>query len=274
MHNRKITTYNSGHDSLKTSLIKLFKYRSLIWVFAKRDMKVKYSQTYLGIAWGVFKPLLSLFIYVFFFGFILKWETGDTPYPVYVLSGLIGWNLFSYIVNSGVASVYESSDLIKKVYFPKAILPLSKMMVGIVEAMISLLLVILIMAYYNIWIGWKFFLIPLVLLFNVICGVAVAFIISAVAIKKKDILQVLPFLLNMAIWLTPVFFSIAVFPEQMHFLFLINPIANVIDLWRWVLFDGVSFQIVWLLNFFIMSILLLLGFYFYAYREDKFADFL
>ena len=274
MHTRKSTIYTSGRDSLKTAIIKVWEHKNLIWVFAKRDIQVKYSQTYLGIIWSFFKPLLSLFIYVLFFGIVLKWQTGEVPYAVYVLSGLIGCNLFSYIVNNGVVSVHESSDIIKKIYFPKSILPFSKMLVGIVDALISLVLLLPLMLYYEVGMTWKIIFMPLVLLFNAICGLSISFLIAAISIKKRDILQVLPFLIHMAIWFTPVFLSTDVFPEQLHFFFSINPIANVIELWRWVLFDGVTFQWVWVINFFTTAILLLIGFYFYTYREDKFADFI
>lgn len=269
----KTVTYSSRPEPIKEAIQRLWKYRSLVWIFAKRDIKVKYAQTHLGIYWGVFKPLLSLFIYVFFFGYILSWSTGDTPYPVYVFTGLIGWNLFSYVVNSGVSSVHESTDLINKVYFPKAILPLSKMIVGIVEAIISLLLIIPLMLYYQIFLSWKIIFIPVALLFNVMCGLSITFVISAFSIMKKDLLQVLPFLLHMAIWLTPVFFEPTIFPEKVRIIFSLNPIANIIDTWRWVLLDEVKFNVIWIANFFVISALLFVSFYFFTRRENKFVDF-
>ena len=235
---------------------------------------MKYAQTTLGFWWGLFKPLFGVSIYVFFFGILLKWKTTNIPYPLYVLSGLIGWNLFSYIVSNGVSAIQESADLIKKVYFPKAILPLSKTVLGLVESLISMLLIIPLLFYYEIELSWNLIFIPLVLFFNVICGLAVTFFIASISIKRRDLIQVLPFLLNMAIWFTPVFLSVDLFPKRFQFIFEINPLANVIDAWRWTLLDGVNFEFIWIANFIIVSVLLVIGFYFYSKRENKFADFI
>jgi lipopolysaccharide transport system permease protein len=271
---QETTTYTPKSDSFVLSIKKLYKYRSLIWVFAKRDLQVKYAQTTLGFLWGLFKPLFGVFIYVFFFGILLNWKTTSIPYPLYVLSGLIGWNLFSYIVLNGVSAIQESADLIKKVYFPKAILPLSKTVSGAVESLISLLLIIPLLFYYQIELSWNLIFIPLVLFFNVICGLAVTFFIASISIKRRDLIQVLPFLLNMAIWCTPVFLSADLFPKRFQYIFEVNPVANVIDAWRWVLLDGVDFELTWIANFIIASVLLAIGFYFYSKRENKFADFI
>mgnify|MGYP003646149857 CR=1 FL=1 len=265
-------TYSSRPDSFITSLVKLFEYKSLIWVFAKRDLQVKYAQTTLGFGWSVFKPFLGLFVYVFFFGFVLGWQTGNTPYPIYVLSGLLGWNLFSYILTNGVSALQESSDLIKKIYFPKSLLPLSKTLAGIVELLISFILLIPLFIYYEVEISWKVIFMPIVLIYNIICGLTVAFFVASVSVKKRDLLQVLPFLISMAIWFTPVFLSEAIFPSEFHFLFKINPVANVIDLWRWIFFSELTFKWYWLVNFGITFLALIYSFYLYSRVESKFAD--
>ena len=270
--NSHFTNYSSKTDSISQSVIKLWNYRSLIWVFAKRDLKVKYAQTSLGFGWSVFKPLLGLFIYVFFFGYILGWKTGEIPYPIYVLSGLLGWNLFSYIIMNGVSAVHESSDLIKKIYFPKSILPLSKTVAGLVEALISFLLLIPFLVYFEIELSWRVLLLPLILLFNIICGLAITFIFAAISIKKRDLMHVLPFLISMAIWFTPVFLSADLFPAKFQFIFKINPIANVIDMWRWLFFNNLEFELVWLVNFGLTAFLLIFAFNIYSKREHNFAD--
>ncbi|MFB1022035.1 MAG: ABC transporter permease [Vicingaceae bacterium] len=272
MQLKNSSTYTSDHDSLKTSIVKVWDHKNLIWVFAKRDLQVKYAQTYLGLGWSIFKPLLGLFIYVFFFGFLMNWKTGNIPYAVYVLSGLVGWNLFTYIVSNGVTAANESTDLIKKIYFPKSILLLSKSLVGVVESLISLVLLIPFLVYYEVDLSWKIVFIPIVLFYNVVCGLVVTFIIASISIKKRDLLQVLPFLINMAIWFTPVFLSVQQFPQKVQFLFTINPIANVIDLWRWIFFDQINFQSIWLINAFIVLLLMTFAFYYYSSRENKLAD--
>jgi lipopolysaccharide transport system permease protein len=271
MRNRRITTYTSECDSLATSMGKVWEYKSLIWVFAKRDLQVKYAQTYLGFSWSVFKPLLALSIYVFF-GSFLNWSSGDMPYALYVLTGLLGWNLFSYIISNGVSAVHESTDLIKKIYFPKSILPFSKTVVGLFESAISLIVLIPLLLYYQVLISWKIIFIPLVLIFNIACGLAISFLAASISITKRDLLQVLPYLVSMAIWLTPVFLSASIFPAEFRFIFDYNPIANVIDLWRWMIFDEVEFKSMWILSFILTLGFMVFSFYLYTVRENKFAD--
>jgi lipopolysaccharide transport system permease protein len=267
-----ITTYSPSPDSFRVSVLKLFQYKSLIWVFAKRDLKVKYAQTTLGFGWSIFKPLLGLCIYVFFFGFLLDWRTDNIPYPIYVLSGLLGWNLFSYIIINGVSAVHESSDLIKKIYFPKSLLPLSKTVAGLVEALISLILLIPFLFYYEITLSWRFVFLPFIVIFNIMCGLAITFMFAAISVEKRDLLQVLPFIISMAIWFTPVFLSADILPEKFQFIFEFNPIANVIDLWRWLIFDELTFKWHWLITFSLTALFLIFTFHLYTQREHKFAD--
>ena len=245
----------SAHpDSLPTYLGKLWKYRQLIWVFAIRDLKVKYSQTIIGLAWSVIQPLTALVIFTFFFGYVLDWKADSLPYSVYILSGLLGWNFFSYIVSSGSASIQESSHLIKKVYFPKSVLPLSKVLVAFVELMLSLVLLIPLLLYYKISVSVNVVFIPLVLTYNAICGLAVVFWVAAFAYQKRDLFHLLPFVLYFGIWLTPVFFTADFLPESVCWMLDLNPMAQVIDLWRWSVFSYQDIGLTHLTGFLSMAL--------------------
>src|SRR5690554_3073215 len=135
----EIQVMTADSDSFAEFFSKLWKYRALILVCANRDLKVKYSQTAIGLGWTILQPLTALIIFTFFFGFLLNWKTEGIDYPIYVLSGLLGWNFFSYTVSAGTTGVQESAHLIKKIYFPKSVIPLSKMMLGLVELAFSLM---------------------------------------------------------------------------------------------------------------------------------------
>jgi lipopolysaccharide transport system permease protein len=263
----------SKPDTFKVYFEKIWKFRSLIWVLAKRDLKVKYAQTFLGIAWTLIQPLTATIIFSYFFGYVLKWKTENLPYPLYVLSGLLGWNFFSYIMNAGVSSVQESSHLIKKIYFPKSILPLSKVPVALVEFGVSLFVLIPLILFYGQNINWKIIMLPLALLFNAICALSLVFWIAAFAHKKRDLLHVLPFVVYFGIWLTPVFFSNLILPTALQNILHFNPMANVVNIWRWILFDFGKFQVYWIYSFFIMLIFCLIGMFFYNIKENKFTDF-
>lgn len=270
---KEVNVLSSKEDSFIVFLRKIVSFRSLIWVFAKRDLKAKYSQTFIGIGWSILQPLVALLIYTFFFGYVLNWTANDIPYPVHILSGLFGWNFFTYIVNAGSMSVQESSHIIKKIYFPKSILPFSKVVLGLVDILFSLLLLIPLLFYYHVGISWHIIFLPLVLMFNAICALTLVFWIGALAFKKRDLFHLLPFIVYFGIWFTPVFFTSSFLPEHLNFLLEFNPMASVVNLWRWMLFNNEPFQLVWVLNFFIVSLFCLFGMYFYNKKESKFSDF-
>lgn len=260
-------------DSFVEYFQKIRKYRALIWVFAKRDLKVKYSQTAIGLGWTLLQPLTALIIFTFFFGFLLNWKTEGIAYPIYVLSGLLGWNFFSYTVSAGTTGIQESSHLIKKIYFPKSIIPLSKMLLGLIELGFSLLLLIPLLFYFGQSLSWKIVFLPIVLLYNIMCALCLVFWISALAHKRRDLFHLIPFLLYFGIWFSPVFFSNEILPAQYAFALDINPMANVVQAWRWSLFEFGEFKWIWGINFLIVSGLLLGGMYVYNRKESSLADY-
>lgn len=269
----EIKVMSAQTDTFSDYFKKIWKFRSLILVFAKRDLKVKYAQTAIGLGWTIIQPLVAFLIFTFFFGFLLNWKTDGIDYPVYVLSGLLGWNLFSYIVNSGTFGMQESAHLMKKIYFPKSIIPLSKVLIAFVELAFSFLLLIPLMIYYGQTPSWNILFLPFVIVFNTVCALLLVFWIATFAYKKRDVLHLIPFLLYFGIWFSPVFFSKDILPQQYTFLLDLNPMANVIDAWRWSLFGYGDFQWIWIVNFLLMSLLLLIGMFLYNKREDQFADF-
>ncbi len=271
--NKPIKIISAQPESAIGYFEKIWEYKNLIWVFAKRDLKVKYSQTFIGFSWGLIQPLTSLLIFTFFFGYILKWNTNKLPYPLYVLSGLLGWNFFSYIVQSGTISIQESAHIIKKIYFPKSILPLSKIIVALIELVPNLVLLLLLALFYKLTISWNIIFIPLVLFFNALCGLALVFWIGSFAYKRRDLLHILPFIVYFGIWFTPVFFSTNLLPEQYRPLMNLNPMANIINLWRWMLFESVPFNTNWFISFFIVLTLVLTGMFYFNIQESKFSDY-
>ena len=269
----EIQVMTAEPDGFVAYFQKIWRYRSLIWVFAMRDLKVKYAQTFLGISWSLLQPLTALTIFTFFFGYILDWKSGDLPFALYVFSGLLGWNFFSYIVSSGSMSIQESSHIIKKIYFPKSILPFSKVVIASVELVLSLVVLIPLMIYYGQSLSWKIVFIPLILFFNAICALTLVFWVASFAYKKRDLFHLLPFIVYFGIWITPVFFTDAFLPQHLQFVMDFNPMANVVQAWRWMLFNEGSFTWIWLLNFGMVLALCILGMYFYNRKENEFTDF-
>ena len=268
----QITVYTSKSDLLPAYFKKIWDYRALIWVFAKRDLKVKYSQTVIGLGWTFLQPLTALVIFTFFFGFLLDWKSDGIAFPIYVLSGLLGWNFFAYSVNAGTMGLQESAHIIKTIYFPKSIIPLSKMILGLVDLGFSLLLLIPLLIYFGQSISWKIVFLPIVLFYNMMCALCLIFWISALAYRKRDLFHLIPYLLTFGIWFSPVFFSSDLLPEQYRYLLDLNPMTNVVQMWRWSLFDFGEMKWIWAVNFLIVFLLFLGGSYLYSKRESRFSD--
>lgn len=273
MPEKSVKIISPEPDDFQTYFKKIWDYKSLIWVFARRDLKVKYAQTFLGMAWSILQPLTALIMYTFFFGHLLQWKTEKLPFSIYVLSGLLGWNFFSYIIYQGSSSIQDSGNTIKKIYFPKSILPFSKVIVALVELLLSTILLIPLLIYYQINISWNILAFPLVIIFNTLCALLPVFWIAVFAYKKRDLFHLLPYFVTFGIWLTPVFFAKNIFPDTIKYIIELNPIANVIEMWRWMLFDYGIFNYKWLLNAGIVALGCAVGMYFYNRNESKFSDY-
>lgn len=242
-------------------------------MFALRDLKVKYSQTYLGVGWSLLQPITSLVIYSFVFGYVLKWSSDKIPYTLYVLSGLLGWNFFMYVVSAGAASIQESSGLIKKIYFPKSILPLSKTIVASVDLVISLVLMMVLMIYYGQSLSWHVVFVPFVLLFNALCGLTVVYWLASFAYRLRDLFHLVTYLVYFGIWITPVFFTPDILPKQAQYILGFNPVTVSIDLWRWAIFPGFTIGLTHFFVVVIVTILCFLGMYNYNKNEINFSDY-
>lgn len=266
--------YHPESDSFVIFLKKILQNFHLILVFAKRDISVKYAQTSLGYLWALLQPLVALVIYTVFFGLLLNWKSDNIPFPIYVLTGLLGWNFFAYIVNTGTVSIFDSGNLMKKIYFPKIILPFSKVIIGLVDLFIGLILLISLFIYYDLSISWKMIFVPFIILLTAICGLSMVFWLTIFSHKKRDVLHVIPFILNYGIWLTPVFFSPTILPLKWRFILDFNPMNSIINCWRWTFFDSIIFQLNWLYSLIGMIVFFIFGLYFFNKTENKIADYI
>lgn len=262
---------SSAPDSLYKYLHGIWLNRSFVLVFAKRDLQSKYAQTILGLAWTIVQPLTALLVYTLFFQWVLDIDTGDFPYILYAFSGMISWYFFSYVVYQGSSSILQNHDLINRVFFPKILLPVSKVLVGGVEFMTSLFLFLLISLGFGILPSAKIFLLPLFVLSTAISGLAVAIWLAALTIKKRDLQHLAPYLINFGIWLTPVFFPVTILPDGYQSFLYLNPMAGIIDSFRWCLLGG-PFSTHFLFGHLFMIGLLVSGVVYFKTIEDSFSD--
>ncbi|MES2622492.1 MAG: ABC transporter permease [Bacteroidota bacterium] len=263
---------NKRH-SLSEYLQDVWNSRELILSFAKRDLKIQYAQTYLGLLWSIIQPLTALIIFNFFFQRIIHLPM-DIPYSVFAFTGLMGWFFFTQLIGQAGTVLMNNQALIKKIYFPRLVLTLSKVLVGLIEFSISLVLLIMLMVITNCSFSSKILLLPLVVIANVIAGLSVGIWLSALTIRFRDFHHIIPFLIGFGIWLTPVFYPTTLVPESYNWIYLFHPIANVIALYRWIFIDASVNSMNLLVSFSFAFLMLIAGLIFFIRNEKFIADYL
>lgn len=244
-------------------------------MFMKRDLKIKYAQTRFKVAWLIFQPLFVVGVFTFFFGYVLGWQAKNIPFPVYVFTGLIIWNLFQGGIQSSANSVFENASLLKNNPIPKIIITLSKISGVLIDALISSLILLIIMLFYHIVPSWHFIFLVVPLLLTCMLSLSIVLLLQSFTIKKnRDLLIAMPHLLNILIWVTPVFFVSDILPDKIKFLIYFNPLAGLVELWRYCLLPATIFDVNYLLVLSLIIPLGLFSFFIYFKRESSFNDFI
>lgn len=250
----------------------VWNFRSMVWVLAKRDLKIKYAQTLLGVIWSLIQPLTALILYTFFFEILMHHQKQEVPYVLFAFSGIMCWNLFSYIVNSGSTVLMSNQNLISKVYFPKLILHLSKILLGLLDFCIAFTILIALLFIYKIKPSAAIFALPLFVSLVVILGLTISIWLSALSISYRDLYHIVPYLVNFGIWVTPVFFSLTIIPTKILFVLMFNPLAGAIEGFRWCLFGTSSFSEIFFIPFIVTIVGLVFGIMYLSKVEGKLID--
>lgn len=260
--------------SIKVYLSEIYQYRYLIYTFTLRDLKLKYTQTTLGWMWAIIQPLITMAVFSFFFIYIIKIDTEDIPYPLIALSGITIWNYFGNIANSASSSLIASQELIKKIRFPKICLLISKALVGLSDLLISLIILIIAVIFSDIKISYHIIWIPLIIIFNILTSFTFAMWFSALTYKNRDLLNLIPHIITLGTWVTPVFYMSTLVPEQLSFIKYFNPIAGIIEGMRYSLLGTEIPSIGYIYGAIFTLILFILGLYFFKNIEKDIPDYI
>jgi lipopolysaccharide transport system permease protein len=260
-------------SSLSLNLPELWRYRDLLQMLVWRDITAQYRQSIVGYGWALFKPLFSLAIFVFVFGFVAGIQVEGLPYSVFCLSGMVLWSYFASCLTSSTASVVAGGGLLSKVYFPRLILPLTSLLSGLVDFAIQLPILFILMAYYRIWPGWGALLLPVFVLGCMISVLSVSLWLTALNVRFRDVGHAVPYFIQMGMWLTPIVYPLSRLPAQLRPLAALNPIAGIIETFRWAVLgmsapDWTSVAI----SFAMVLVLLVSGLYYFRRVERSFAD--
>lgn len=271
----KITHISSKRASFSTYLKKVWSYRHLILVLTRRDLKAKYAQTFLGVFWSVVQPLISLLIFVFFFEYVVNVSDQiQYSYAVFAFSGMLCWNYFSFMVNSGGLALMESQELIQKIYFPKIIPLLAKILTGLADLGTSLIILSVLMLWKGILPPARILILPVFFILLILVAAAVGIWLNSLTVKYRDFHHLIPYLINFSIWLTPVFYPSTLLPEQFSYLLYCNPVAGVIEGVRWCLIPQTTYSWYYLPALIFMGMLFVVGIRYLIRIEDQISDIL
>jgi lipopolysaccharide transport system permease protein len=251
----------------------IWQYRELLYFLVWRDLKVRYKQTVIGIGWAIVQPLVTMLIFTVIFGELVKVPSDGLPYPIFAYSALLPWNYFASALQRCVTSVVGDSALVSKVYFPRLILPLVGTVSGLVDFFVSLLLLLVMMAWFGIAVSWAIVTLPLFLLLALCTVLAVGLWLSALNVRFRDVGYTIPFLVQIWMYTSPIVYPVSVIPPQYRLLYSLNPMAGVIEGFRWALLGKQSpdFSLI-AVSATAVFLLMLGGLIFFRNMERTFAD--
>jgi lipopolysaccharide transport system permease protein len=266
-------TIEAQGGSLTWQLRDLWAYRELLYFLAWRDFRVRYKQTVLGAAWAVIQPLFTMVVFSIFFGYLGKIPSDGLPYPVFSYTGLLPWSLFAYALTQSSGSLVNNQNLITKVYFPRLIIPIAPLFVGLVDFGIAIVVLFGMMLVYGIVPGVAVLTLPLFTLLAVLTALGVSTWLAALNVQYRDVRYTIPFLTQLWLFATPVAYPSSLLPEPWRTLYGLNPMAGVVEGFRWALLGQVAAPGL-LIAVSVVAVLLLLlgGLWYFTRMERTFAD--
>lgn len=252
----------------------IWKYRELFYFLAWRDILVRYKQTFIGIAWALIRPFLTMVVFTVVFGNIAKLPSQGVPYPILVFSAMLPWQFFSNSLSECSNSLITNSNLISKIYFPRLIVPTSAVVVSFVDFMISGIILLGLMAWYNFVPSWRILTLPLFIGIAFAASMGAGLWLASLNVQYRDFRFIVPFIVQFGLYISPVGFSSSIVPEQWRLLYSLNPMVGVIDGFRWAIL-GTSYDIYvpgFVLSLTLVLFFLVTGIWYFRKMERTFAD--
>jgi len=268
-----LTVITPAKGWLALNLREVWEYRELLGILAWRDVSVRYKQSVAGVGWAIMQPLLTTIIFTIIFGKFAKLPSEGIPYPIYTYCALLPWNYFARSLGSSSDSIVDSSHLITKVYFPRLILPISKVFAGLIDFCIALLILAGMMFWYKISPTRGVVYLPLFILMASMTALGIGLWFTALNVKYRDVRILVPFITQVWMYASPVAYSITIVPEKLKWVYSLNPMVGVIEGFRWALLGKAAPDAqTMLIPMGIVLVLLIGGFYYFKRMEKMFAD--
>lgn len=267
---------DANKRGLNLNLRELFQYRDLFFVLAYRDLRVRYAQTFLGLLWAIIQPIVTLVIFTLVFGRAIKVETQDVPYPLFAVCGMAAWSYFAFVLSQSGNSIISSQEMIKKIYFPRLVIPLSKALVGFVDFAIALLFIVVLLLIYNFVPSANIVFLPVYIVFCIISALSVGIWLSALTIRYRDFQHVVPFLVQFGLYATPIGYPAELIVKNLPtwgvVIYYMNPLAGIVEGFRWSILGGAVPNEFSYISLFIVVVLFISGFFYFRKVEKVMAD--
>jgi len=251
----------------------VWRYRELLYVLMKRDVQVLYKQALLGAAWAILQPVFAVLIFSFVFGVAAHIPSDGVPYPIFAFAGVLPWTYFAEAVRRSGMGLVTDAELVRKVYFPRLIMPLANVISPLLDFCIASCVLLAMMAFYHITPSWKFLVAPPLMVISALLALSVGLWLGPINVRFRDIKHTLPFLIQIWMYATPIVYPLSIVPAQWRTLYALNPMVGVIEGFRWAIFNKGELDIASLsMSLIIIALLLFGGLIFFRRMERSFAD--
>ncbi|ARV61257.1 phosphate ABC transporter permease [Nostocales cyanobacterium HT-58-2] len=253
--------------------IDLWHYRELFYFLAWRDILVRYKQTVIGLAWALIRPFLTMVVFTVVFGNLAKLPS-EGPYPIMVFAAMLPWQFFANALSESSNSLVNNANLISKVYFPRLVVPASAVIVSFVDFMVSGMILLGLMAWYDFVLNWRILTLPLFILIAFVASMGAGLWLAALNVQYRDFRYIVPFIVQFGLYISPVGFSSSIVPQQWRLVYSLNPMVGVIDGFRWAILGGESRLYVpgFALSLTLVGVLFASGIWYFRKMERTFAD--
>ena len=262
----------SNQTGFNPGLAEIWRYRELLYFLTWRDVKLRYKQTALGVAWAIIQPLFAMLLFTMVFGRIARVPSDNIPYPFFAYAGLVPWTFFANTITNSSNSLVGSASLVTKVYFPRMIIPAAPVLAGLVDLAVALILLVPLFFYYGIRPSWHLFLLPVFVCLATLLSVGVGMLMAALNVKYRDVRYALPFLVQLWLFASPVIYPFSIMPRKWQWLLALNPMSGIIEGFRSSLvprpFNWSIITVAVVVTLFVLGVAV----YLFRRAEDSFAD--
>lgn len=267
------TVIKPANGFLNSSLMEVWQYRELLYYFVWRDIMLRYKQTIMGAAWAILQPLMQMIVFSFIFGTLANLDSDGIPQPIFQYAALVPWTFFASGLGKATSSLVSNSGMLKKIYFPRLILPISSVASGIVDFLLAMSILVLMMLYFDVAFTWRILYLPLFLGLAFMTALGVSLWLAPLNVLFRDVRYATPFLIQMWFWITPAAYSSSNLSAPLDSIYALNPMAGVVEGFRWAM-AGADTEpgAVVLASALISFVVMITGFAFYQRMESTFAD--